>query len=103
MKIEIMTISGCPNASGTLRLVTDVLAAEGLEAQVTTVEIKEVAEAKARGFLGSPTVRVDGADIETARREERTPSLSCRVYPAATGLAGTPPREMIRAALRSAR
>jgi len=103
MKIEILTISGCPHASGALRLVTDVLAAEGLEAQVTTVEIKEVAEAKARGFLGSPTVQVDGADIETARREERAFSLSCRVYPAATGLAGTPPREMIRAALRAAR
>lgn len=103
MKIEILTISGCPNASAALRLVTDVLVAEGLAAQVTTVEIKDVAEAKARRFLGSPTARVDGADIEITRREERTASLSCRVYPAATGLAGTPPREMIHAALHSAR
>jgi len=46
-------------------------------------------------FLGSPTIRVDGKDIEPAARGRTHFGMSCRMY----GSSGVPPRELVEAAL----
>jgi hypothetical protein len=59
--------------------------------------VDAVEEAVRVGFLGSPTILIDGADPFAAPGV--TPSLSCRVYRTDTGLAGAPIVEQLRAVL----
>lgn len=56
-------------------------------------------EAEAYRFLGSPTLRVDGRDIEPGADERTDFGFKCRVYRGAAGLRPTPPDELIVAAL----
>ena len=80
----------------------EVLAQEDMPAEMVEVEVKDVATAQRIGFLGSPTIRVDGQDVEPAARAERTSGLSCRTYIDGGRHAGVPPQEWIRAAVREA-
>ena len=66
LSIEVMVSPDCPRAEGTIRRVREVAArlAPGVDVGVTTVH--EAEEAAALEFLGSPTVRIEGLDIEGA-------------------------------------
>jgi len=61
-------------------------------------EVPDAEAARVLGFLGSPTVRVDGLDVEPASRNAQGSGFACRRYPE-----GLPSAEMIRAALREAK
>ena len=64
-------------------------------------EIDGEEQAIAEGFPGSPTIRVDGADLFPI---DEPPSLSCRVYRLADGrFSPTPDPDALRAALARAR
>jgi hypothetical protein len=97
MKIEVLYIEDCPNYPPVLDRVTRVLRQEGLTAEIYKVEVKDAPAAEALRFLGSPTVRINGLDIEAASRATAETGLACRRY-----LGGLPSDEMIRAALREA-
>lgn len=103
MRVEIFYFSGCPNHAPAVDRVRDVLAQEDTAAEMVEVEVKDVATAQRVGFLGSPTVRVDGQDVEPAARAERAFGLSCRTYIDSGRRAGVPPLEWIRAAVREAK
>jgi hypothetical protein len=100
-KIDILYFEGCPNSAPTRALVEQVLAEEGLTADVRMVAINDLETAQARRFFGSPTVQVNSVDIEPARRADTNYAMACRVYPTPEGSSGIPPAEMICAALRS--
>lgn len=68
-----------------------MLSALGAEAEVSEVEMRDGADAARLRFPGSPTVRVDGADIEPGAEARSSDALSCRMY----GGAGVPPRELL--------
>jgi hypothetical protein len=53
-------------------------------------------------FLGSPTVRINGRDVEPEAERRTDYGLKCRLYRASTGLSGQPREELLQAALRSA-
>ncbi len=53
-------------------------------------------------FLGSPTVRVDGVDVEPGAAERRDFALSCRIYRSERGLAEQPQESWVREALIAA-
>lgn len=67
------------------------------------VELREVAsqeEAEALRFPGSPTIRVDGEDVDPRGAASR-PALNCRIYHLSDGrVSPVPSREMLEAALR---
>ena len=83
MRVEILYFSGCPNHAPAVDCVRDVLAQEDTQAEMVEVEVKDVATAQRIGFLGSPTIRVDGRDVELAARAERAPASSAVPIPAA--------------------
>lgn len=56
-------------------------------------------EAGESRFLGSPAIRINGADIKMGADERDGYSLSCRVYREGKSLSGVPSKEMIRQAL----
>jgi hypothetical protein len=103
-KIEVLFFEGCPNVDLALRRARAAVAAAGVEAEVlaTVIDSQDVAR---RGFLGSPTVLVDGRDVADEAAPEESPSgFRCRIYPAADGrIEGAPPVEWIAAALRGER
>ena len=62
-KITILHTLDCAGATEARR-IADRLAASRDDVAVDSVLIESDAEAQLRGFRGSPTVLVDGADVE---------------------------------------
>jgi hypothetical protein len=52
-------------------------------------------------FLGSPTVRVNGSDVEPGGEDRTDYGLSCRVYVGENGVSGCPDAGWLREALAS--
>ena len=103
MKVEVLYFSGCPNHLQAVDRVREVLAEEGTQAEMLEVEVKDAATAQQVGFLGLPSIRVDGQDVESAVRGARAFGMMCRTYIYCACRAGVPPPEWIRAAVREAR
>lgn len=96
MRIDILYFEGCPNHGPTLALVREVIHDLRVDVPVREVEVRNEDDASRLRFLGSPTVQIDGCDIEPAARTSEDFSMSCRVY----GSSGVPPRALIETALR---
>jgi len=102
MTIRIMTFEGCPNCGATRELVEKTVRELNINADIEAIQVRDENEAQRYGFLGSPTVQIDGQDIETSRRREKA-SFSCRVYRTPDGLTGVPPKNLLVDALRKAK
>ena len=100
MDIELLVVPECPNERTAYDLVSATLAELRISAPVTRTVIADEEDARARGFTGSPTVLVDGEDPFALAGAPV--AVACRVYRTPEGLAGVPPREQLREALRSA-
>ena len=99
MKIEVLYWDGCPSHPEALELLHSVLTERGVEASVELREVHTEGEAQALRFPGSPTIRVDGRDIDASGAEAR-PALTCRIYHLADGRASPiPSREQLEEAL----
>lgn len=62
--IEVLRVADCPNYQGALALVERVRAELGIDADIHTTLIADQAATQRARFPGSPTVRVDGRDVE---------------------------------------
>ena len=100
--VEVLTFEGCPHAEPALELVKRVLADTGLGATVRRVDVPNAEAAAAQRFLGSPTIRVNGRDIEPGITERGQYVLSCRIYRTDSGLTGEPDEQWLREALSAA-
>jgi len=100
MKIEVLYFDGCPNHKPAVERVRQVLAEEGLSAEVLEVNVSEPAIAQKVGFLGSPSIRVNGLDVEPEARRKRACGMVCRTYAVNGQREGLPSREMLRQAMR---
>ncbi len=94
--IEILYFDGCPHLEPTLQLAREVLGDLALEAEIRQVRVETAEEAERQRFLGSPSVRVDGKDIEPGAEDWTGYALGCRMY----GRSGVPPRELLVTALQ---
>jgi hypothetical protein len=95
--VEVLTFDGCPHASGALELARNVAADIG-GADVRLVRVSE-SEAYAARFLGSPSIRVDGCDVEPGAEARRDYAFSCRLYSTGRGLSPLPDEMWLRDAL----
>jgi hypothetical protein len=78
--IELLWWEGCPSWKQALEDLRDVVAEVGLDpARIVVREIDNGAHAVEERFVGSPTIRVDGRDIQPPDHGE-APGLTCRVY-----------------------
>lgn len=101
--IEVLGFDGCPHTGPALELVGRVCAELELDADVRFVEVPDPGTADRLRFLGSPTIRVDGCDIEPGAETRTVYVHSCRVYPGAAGLTGLPDERWLRTALPTRR
>ena len=100
--IEVLYFAHCPNVDATLDRVRSAVEEVGLVGvnEVREVAVDSDATALAVRFLGSPTVRVDGVDVEPGAESRRDYGLQCRVYRDGERLEGAVPLSRIVAALR---
>jgi hypothetical protein len=98
MKVEVLYFVGCPTYKSAEKVLRDVLAEKGMEADVELVAVNSSEEAQRLRFPGSPTIRVDGRDLFPAPEREDW-RLGCRVYTTPKGLRGSPTAEMLGEAL----
>ena len=98
-RIELLYWEGCPSHPEARQLVEEALAELGLDATLELREVRTQAEAEAERFPGSPTIRVDGADVDPAGAGEQ-PALNCRIYRRPDGrVSPVPSRDQIMEAL----
>jgi hypothetical protein len=98
MKIEVLFVPGCPNYQPAVERVKKVLASESLQVDVEGIPVNTDADARALLFPGSPTIRIDGNDVEPD--EMNATGLTCRVYANRTGV---PSEEVVRLAVSRAK
>ena len=102
MRIELLYFDGCPNHEALLPRLRAILDEAGVRDPVEQRRVETEAAAEADRFLGSPTVRVEGMDVDPGASGRSDFGLKCRIYRTANGLTGTPPEEWIRRAILEA-
>ena len=98
MKIEFLYFKGCSHWEAALEELQDLLGARGVEDEVGVIRVSSKDEATRLQFPGSPTVRINGEDVEPEPSHSGF-HLACRVYEVEGEFLGRPPREWIYAAL----
>jgi hypothetical protein len=103
-KVEVFYFDGCPSHEALMPRLERMMAEAGLDPE--TVELRHVDSdeiAQASGFLGSPSVRVDGIDVEPGADERADFGMKCRLYEFDGQRQCTPPDAWLHAALSGAR
>ena len=93
MQVEVLVFEGCPHAGEAMALVRGVVGRLAPGVSVDRIDVETPEKAVALGFPGSPSVRVNGEDLEM--RSTSRGALCCRTY---AGL-GVPPEWLIEAAI----
>ena len=98
-KIELLYWDGCPSHPEAGALLEEVLEEKGVDADVELLEVRSDAEAAELRFPGSPTIRIDGRDVDPAGADA-PPALTCRIYHFPDGrVSPVPSREQLEEAL----
>ena len=102
-RIEVLWWRGCPSTREALRELREAMAELRLDgAPVLTREIVSDEQAGRERFVGSPTIRIDGRDVQAPGPSEPN-ALACRVYRLPDGrISPTPGIDLLRAALQAA-
>lgn len=100
MRVEVLYFDGCPSHEALLPHLRELLAASGVAADIELVQVEDADAADRERFLGSPTVRVDGEDVEPGADERADFGLKCRLFATPDGLRPLPPDEWVLAALQ---
>lgn len=98
MRVEIFFVPGCPNYEAAVERVKKVLTAAALNVEVRGIPVNTAEEARDTMFPGSPTIRVNGDDVEPDQMN--APGLTCRLYANGTGV---PSEGALRMALARAK
>ena len=100
MRVELLYWAGCPSYPEALDLLGEVLADLDLPPTVDLHEVTSQEEAERLAFPGSPTIRIDGRDVDPEGATGRA-MLACRIYRLRDGqISPVPDRDTLEAALR---
>ncbi len=99
MNIEVLYFEGCPNHLPAIEIVREILKSLGRQDEIHQVEVHSQADAEAMAFVGSPSIRINGADIEPWARTAKAFGLSCRTYLDDSHRSGVPSLELLRRAI----
>jgi hypothetical protein len=97
--VELLYWEGCPSHPEARELLEDVLRERGLDVDIHVRHVGTREEAVELAFPGSPTIRIDGRDIDPTGAAD-PPALSCRIYHLPDGrVSPIPSREQLEEAL----
>jgi hypothetical protein len=103
MTVEILYFHGCPHPAALAPRIREMATAGGIEIELRHKLIADAEAAERERFLGSPTVRVNGADVEPGAGERDDFGMKCRLYRTPQGLSGMPSDAWIREAIAHGR
>ena len=98
--VELLYLDGCPNHEPLHDRVRALINAHHLGATIETMPVASEDEARARRFLGSPTLRIDGVDVEPGAEDRTDFGIKCRLFLTPDGPRRMPAEAWLRAALK---
>jgi hypothetical protein len=101
MQIEILYFEGCPNHVAAHQQVLKAVQELGIETTIVKTNVETPSDAETKRFPGSPTVRIDGQDVDPTGAGDGSYVMRCRRYLTPDGMQGTPTSEMIKAAIHT--
>jgi hypothetical protein len=100
MRIEVLYWAGCPSHPEAIELLRELLDEREIRDEIEVHEVRSDEEAETLRFPGSPTIRIDGRDVDPAG-ENAQPSLTCRIYYLPDGrVSPVPSRQQLEEALQ---
>jgi hypothetical protein len=99
MKIEVLYVPNCPNHAVALERLREVLSPESFHKHVNEILVEDADMARSLQFPGSPTIRINGKDVEPQSGKASAFGLMCRLYPDGSG---APSEQRLRAAIEKA-
>jgi hypothetical protein len=100
VEIELLVVPDCPHEAAAADLITSAVADTGVHATVTRACITSQDQARLRGFVGSPTILLNGSD--PFADPTASAAMACRLYPTPDGRRGVPTLRDLRQALKRA-
>jgi glutaredoxin len=100
LTIDFLYTDDCPHCSEALITLKEVLSEEHVEADFNMIRVASEEEAEQLKFLGSPTIRMNGEDVEPEIEQRADYHGHCRLYVYREQVFDRPPKEMIREALK---
>ena len=101
LEIEFLWFEGCPHHQTARRLLDETIAEIGSDTTVQDICVADHEQALRLRFQGSPTIRIDGQDVQPMTQEEAPYGRACRIYQTPDGAQGSPTKAMIRATLEA--
>ena len=95
--MTVLYFDGCPSWQTAIERVHAASALAGGRVQVSTRAVESNEDADLLGFVGSPTILLNGSD--PFAQPGQTPALACRVYATPDGSAGSPTADQLVDAL----
>ncbi|HEU4390547.1 MAG TPA: hypothetical protein VFV34_22280, partial [Blastocatellia bacterium] len=93
MKIEFLFFKDCPGYRQALSNLKAAVRETRTKSDLVLVPVNSEDDARKTNFQGSPSIRVNGKDLDG---KDDSPSYSCRVYQIGGRMTGTPTKEFIR-------
>ena len=103
MDIEVLYFDGCPSHEAFLPHLRGLLERAGVDAEIELRRVESVEAAERARFLGSPTLRIDGEDVEPGAEQRTDFGMKCRLFATPGGLRRMPVDEWVLDALVRAR
>jgi hypothetical protein len=97
--VELLWFEGCANHPAAQRMLEEVIAEVAPGTAIYDVDATDPAVAEGVRFPGSPTIRVDGRDVDPTYTDPGDYTPRCRLYRTSAGLQGLPERRWIADAL----
>jgi hypothetical protein len=102
VEIRFLYSDQCPSHDEAIERLRKVLDEEGIDAKIEVVRVETFEDAKRYRYPGSPTILIDGHDIDPVPNYEYAPT--CRAYRLEDGrISPLPSVSMIRKAVRAAK
>ncbi|HLA16243.1 MAG TPA: hypothetical protein VJZ72_05030 [Candidatus Limnocylindrales bacterium] len=98
-RVELLWFSDCPNYPAVRLMLGEILAELAPGTSVDEIDATDPTVAADLRFPGSPTVRIDGHDVDPAFEDPGDYTPRCRLYWTDEGPRGVPLRSWIEAAL----
>jgi hypothetical protein len=100
VRVSFLYYEECPSHDLALEPLREVMDEEGIPGEVEVIKVETEDQARQLRFVGSPTIRVDGQDIDPP--SDPRYALTCRAYRLEDGrISPLPSKDMIRRALSS--
>jgi hypothetical protein len=100
VQVSFLYYEECPSHDLALERLREVMVEDGIPSEVEVFKVETEEQARELHFVGSPTIRIDGRDIDPPTDPRY--ALTCRVYRLEDDrISPLPSKDVIRRALRA--